>query len=89
MSELTTRTRTRTWTGRDSGHAAGGLAGLHLWLTVDGYALSTSVADGQKLVLASTGPDPGAAGAPRGARYEAPGTAGLARSRPTRVRPAR
>lgn len=30
------------------------------------------------MVLASTGPDPGAAGAPRGARYEAPGTAGLA-----------
>lgn len=67
----------RMWPGRDTGHGASGLTGLHLWMTQDGYVLSTEVS-GQRLVLATTSDSPDAAGAPAGTRCEPTAIAGLA-----------
>jgi hypothetical protein len=67
----------RMWPGRDTGHGASGLTGLHLWMTQDGYVLSAEVS-GQRLVLATTSDSPDAAGAPAGTRCEPTAIAGLA-----------
>lgn len=69
---------TRVWSGRTAGHGAQGLEGLVVWLTGDGYALTTRLADGSPAVLASTSTSPDASGVPAGARPEAVGAAGLA-----------
>jgi hypothetical protein len=67
----------RMWPGRDTGHGASGLTGLHLWMTQDGYVLSAEVS-GQRLVLATTSDSPDAAGAPAGTRCEPTAITGLA-----------
>lgn len=69
----------RVWSGRTAGHAAGGLTGLRVWTTEEGYALSSRLPDGRLAVLASTSDSPDASGVSAGARPVAADTADLAR----------
>ena len=69
---------TRVWSGRTAGHGASGLDGLVVWLTTDGYALSTRLPDGSPAILASSSSSPDSSGVSSGARAEPVGAAGLA-----------